>query len=193
MKRSLLLLLPLLLLAFAVIAQTPEVHEAAPAEHATDNWTLWKWANFAILMAVLGFLGAKHGGPFFRARGEEIRKGIADASVEKQAADERYAEVSRRLSNLESEIASMRADAREEMNAESERIRLETEQQLAKVHQHAEQEIVSVAKAERQELRNHAASLAIELAEQRIRERISPQLQDALVAKFAGTAREGRR
>jgi len=189
-------LLVLVLAASALIGQEhpPEAEAHAPeAAHGDGSWTLWKWANFAILMAALGFLAAKHGGPFFRGRSEEIRKGIADAAAEKQAADARFADVERRLKNLDSEIAALRSGSREEMKAESERLRLETTSLLAKVHMHAEQEIASLGKAARQDLRNYAAALAIELAERRIRERITPQVHAGLISKFAEGMQDGGR
>jgi F0F1-type ATP synthase membrane subunit b/b' len=184
--------------AFLAIAQdqvphpTPaEAHEAQAGEHEDFTWTLWKIANFAILATGLGYLFAKKGKPFFQERSHEIQKGIATASAEKQAADARFGEIERRLANLDAEIAALRASAKEEMNAESERIRLETTERLAKIHTQAEQQIVSITKATREALKSSSAALAIELAGRRMRAHMTPELQDRLVAGFTATLPEG--
>ena len=181
--------------AFLALAQdqvphsTPaEAHEGQPSEDAT--WTLWKIANFAILATGLGYLFVKKGKPFFEQRTEEIQKGIATASAEKKAADARSGEIERRLANLDADIAALRASSKEEMNAESERIRQETTQRLAKIHTHAEQEIVSITKAARKAVKASSAALAIELAGRRIRERMTPEVQEHLVAGFTAALPE---
>ncbi len=172
----------------AQAAGTP--HEGG--DHA-DTTTNWKWANFVILAVAIGYMAAKHGGPFFRQRTDEIRKGIGDAAAEKQAAELRFSEIERRLGNLDAEVAAIRSRALEEMNAESARIRQVTAQQLAKVHTVAEQEIASVTKAARQELKNYSAALALDLAERRVRDRMTPQVQNGLVADFAESLSNGGR
>ena len=56
----------------------------------------WKWANFIILVAGLGYLVAKTLPPLFKSRTEEIQKGIAEAREMKQDADRRSADVAAR-------------------------------------------------------------------------------------------------
>jgi F0F1-type ATP synthase membrane subunit b/b' len=81
--------------------------------------------------------------------------------------------------------------AREEMAAEQERLRAETGQQIAKIQAHAEQEIASAGKAARQQLKEHAADLALKLAEQKIRTRMTAEAQDRLLGAFTeGLARQ---
>ena len=165
-------------------------HEGGPGEHEDSTWTLWKIANFAILATGLGYLFAKKGKPFFEQRTQQIQKGIATAAAEKRGADARFTETERRLANLDSDIAALRASSKEEMNAESERIRQETTQRLAKIHMQAEQEIISITKTARHALKREAAALAIDLAGRRIRESITPDVQGRLVAGFAATLPE---
>ena len=52
----------------------------------------WKWANFVILVAGLGYLVAKTLPTLFKSRTEEIQKGIAEARAIKQDADKRAAQ-----------------------------------------------------------------------------------------------------
>ena len=59
-----------------------------------------------------------------------------------------------------------------------------TAAEIAKIQAHAEQEIASAGKAARMELKRYSAELAIDLAEQKIRARMTPETQDALVRGF---------
>jgi F-type H+-transporting ATPase subunit b len=65
-------------------------------------------------------------------------------------------------------------------------LRQETEQQLAKIQAAGEQEIASAAKAARHELKAYSAELALDLAEQKIRHRMTPEVDDSLIRSFVG-------
>jgi F-type H+-transporting ATPase subunit b len=144
----------------------------------------WKWANFIILAGVLGYFIYKKAGAFFLSRTAAIRQGIEEADRLRRAAEERAAEIERRMNNLQAEIDSLRNTAREEMAAENERLRRETEESLQKIRKQAEQEIASAAKAARHEVRAHAAELALGLAAGKIRDRLSPAADDLLITSF---------
>lgn len=149
-----------------------------------DPWIYWKWANFAILVVALGYLIGKYAPPFFRNRTSEIQKGIADAARLRQEAEARAAHMEQRLATLASEVERLKQEARAEMTTEGDRIRNETGQHLARVQLHAEQEIGAAAKAARRDVKAFAAQLAVELAEQRIRARLSADVQNTLVERF---------
>jgi F-type H+-transporting ATPase subunit b len=141
--------------------------EGAGAEAAgNSSELLWKWANFALLAGGLGYLVYRKAGGFFRSRTEAIRQGIEEADRLRREAEARVAEMDGRLKNLEAEI---------------ERIRRETEESLRKMREQAEQEIASAAKAARHEVRAQAAELAVGLAVGKIRARLTPQTDQALV------------
>ncbi len=187
MKRWLLILLALALAAALLAAQ--EHSQAAGQEHAAEadagHMTLWKLANFVLFAGAIGYILWKKAGGFFRARTEEIRKGITEASRLKEEAEARYAEIERRLASLDEEIQSLRAKAREEASAEQERARHEMERELKKIQAEAELEIAAAAKAARQELRAHSAELAVRLAALKIQQRITPEVEDTLVTSMA--------
>jgi F-type H+-transporting ATPase subunit b len=159
--------------------------QAAPeAKHAGeegDNLVLWKVANFALLAGGLGYVIYKKGGPFFAARGESIRRGLDDAARASREAQERYAEMERRLAHLGTEIEKLKAQARQESAAEAERMRAEAGLALQKIRTQVEQDVAALAKFGRQELRTYAAELAVSLAEKRIRERLTPDSESALL------------
>ena len=158
--------------------------EEPGGEGGSSHELLWKWANFAILAGGLGYLVYKRGGAFFQSRTEAIRRGIEEADRLRREAEARAAEVEARLRNLEVEIESLRSGAREELSAESERIRKETEVTIGKMREQAEQEIASAAKAARRQVRAQAAELALGLAAGKIRNRLTPPADEALVTSF---------
>jgi F-type H+-transporting ATPase subunit b len=152
--------------------------------HPADHWTGWKWANFVILVGGLGYLIWKKGAGFFRARTDELQQAIAEAAKLREEANRSVAEAEERLRNLEAAIEDLRRRAHDAMAGESERVRLETEQALGKIQSHAEQDIASAALACRLELKAYSAELALALAEQKIRGRLTPEMDRALVSTF---------
>jgi F-type H+-transporting ATPase subunit b len=145
---------------------------------------IWQTINFVILAGLLGWLIVKQGGPLLAARSKEIAEGLAAGEMAKAEADARAAQVQEKLSHLGTEIAAMRADAKEEREREAERIRRETQAEIARIHVQAEHEVESAGKHARLEVQRAAAKLAIELAEDKVRARMSPEIQSALLRGF---------
>jgi F0F1-type ATP synthase membrane subunit b/b' len=159
---------------------TKEAHEAGEEGHLE----IWKWANFLLLAGALGYLIGKNAGPFFDARSRSIRQDMEDSLRQRQEAEARAAEVDRRLASLEADIAELRGASQREAQAETDRMARQTAAEIAKIQAHAEQEIASAGKAARMELKRYSAELAIGLAEQKIRARMTPDAQDAQVQGF---------
>lgn len=140
--------------------------------------------NFVILAVGIGWLISKYGTPFLRQRRNEIGEGLAAGERAQAEAERRAAEVQAKLSNLEKEIAALRSAAKEERDREADRIRRESQAEMARIHAQAEMEIESAGKQARLEVQRAAAKLAIELAETRVRQRMSSDLQSSLVRGF---------
>jgi F0F1-type ATP synthase membrane subunit b/b' len=147
---------------------------------------LWKWPNFLLLAGLLGYLIRKHGAPLLEARSLGIRESLEAGEKARAQAEVLAAQVQSRIANLDKEIAELRAAAHADLEREAERIRHEAEVELSRIQQHTEMETVSIGKQARIELRHYAASLAMDLAEQKIRARMSPAVQSALLENFAG-------
>jgi len=177
MRRVLRVVVLTCVLAAAVLAQE---HEGGGEE----NLTVWKWANFVVLAGALGYLLGKNAPAAFAARSLSIRKDIIEAEEARKDAEARAAEVEKRLANLEVEIAALRQEAHDEAHAETNRLEQHTAAEIAKIQIHAEQEIASAGKLARIELKRYAADLAIELAEKKVRARMTPATQDSMVRSF---------
>jgi len=172
------------LTTFSLAQEHGEASKEGGHEAVEPDMTNWKWANFAILAAALGFLIVKNAGPFFASRSIEIRKGIEDATKLRADAEARAAAMDARLANLGVEVEAMRKAAKDEAAQEGARIRQETERELAKIQTHADQEIANALKTAQIELKSYSAQLAVELARKKVRDRMTPADQDSLVQAF---------
>jgi F-type H+-transporting ATPase subunit b len=172
-------LLPLLLFA-AMVCLAQEAGGSVESEPSAA----WKWANFLILAAGLGYLMAKNLPAFFQSRSASIQKSIVEAQQAKLDAERRAVDMEARMNALGAEIEKFRAESRAEMEQEGVRIRRETAEQIQKLERQAEIEIESAGKLAKRELRAYAAELAIDLAEKRIRARLDPPTETALIDGF---------
>lgn len=172
-----------LMLAGAAFVGAQEQEKAGSTEKSEPG-IAWKWANFAILAVGLGYLINKNLPPFFRSRTAEIQQGITEAQHIKRDAEARAAQVEARIQKLGDEIDQFRSQSREEMQQEGERIRQETAKQIGHMEQLAQQEIEAAGKVARRELKEYAAKLALDLAEQRVRARLNAGTETALVDGF---------
>jgi F-type H+-transporting ATPase subunit b len=178
----------LMMLAMALSYTTPyaraQERPSTQTDEQGDPWIWWKLVNFAILVGVLGYLMRKPAAEFFKSRTQEIERGISEGEKAKREGEERVAEVERRLAGLGAEIERLRANMRQEMTAEGERIRLETERHIHRIEEQATQEIDSMLKAARRELKLYAADLAVTSAEEQLKGRVTRDVENTLVSSF---------
>jgi F-type H+-transporting ATPase subunit b len=172
-------------LAFVSLAHPQENEsKSSTATESGDPLIWWKWVNFAILAAGLGYLISKQAPAYFQGRREQIQQALREAEKEIKDAKARGASIEARLAGIQHEVENLRSTARAEMSAEGERIRQETERRVKRIQEQATQEIALMTRASRNELRTYAATLALDLAEQRIRSRITTDAQNGLVDGF---------
>ena len=154
---------------------------AAGAEAATE---IFKWINFAIVAGALLWLCLKRAPGFFRARAEAISSAITKAGNAKAAADAQLREAETKLTNLDKEVAELRAFAEREAAAEVERIRLATRSDLEKIAAAAKAEIEAAERAARLDLKALAAKLAVDGAEALLVTQLDAQAQAGLINNF---------
>jgi F-type H+-transporting ATPase subunit b len=173
-----------LFLAAATAARTAEEGGSTSSAGPTE---LFKWINFAIVVAVLVWLFGKMLPPIFRARAEEISSTITKATAAKAEADSKLRDSEQRLARLEEEVRGLREQARREAAAEAERIRALAKSDAEKIGIAAKSEIQAAERAARIELKALAAKLAVDGAESLLAKRLTPQTQDALIEGFVKT------
>jgi F-type H+-transporting ATPase subunit b len=158
--------------------------EKEKAEKAETKDLIFKSINFVILFGLIIYFLAKPARDFFTSRTAAIQKGMADAKAAREAAEKRLAEIEQKLASLGSDISALRADAAKEDAVQVESMRKATEAEGAKILAAAESEIDTMARAARLDLKAFAAKLAVDLAEERIKGRMTPQAQGQLIETY---------
>jgi F-type H+-transporting ATPase subunit b len=154
------------------------------------DMTIWKWLNFLILAGLIGWFAVKQGGPAFAGRKKEIADQLAAGERAKAEALAKSRAVDARLANLGADIATLRAESHDEREREAARLRHDFERETDRIRRQSEMEIESAGKMARIELQRFAAKLAVDLAEQKIRARMTPDAQSALLAGFLADFRQ---
>jgi F-type H+-transporting ATPase subunit b len=175
----LLSLLPILLFAVA------SARAAEQAGDATAKATeLFKWINFAIVLAALIWVFGKLLPPKFRKNAENISSAIDKAAAAKAEAERQLREAEEKLAKLDQEVARIRSEAQHEAAAEAERIRQLTKSDAERIRAAAKAEIEAAERAARLELKATAARLAVDEAEVILQRQLTPQTQEALLSEF---------
>lgn len=162
----------------------PILAQEGGGEGEKPDMMIWKWLNFAILAGLIGFFAVKVGGPAFAKNARDIQEGLAAGERAKAEADARAREVEAKIATLGTEVASLRAAALAERDREASRIYQEFEREIDRIRYQADMEIEASGKTAKLELQSHAAKLAVELAEKKIRARMTPELQTSLIQGF---------
>lgn len=173
--------------------QDSQYEKIVARAEATEGHSLltWKWINFCIMMAGLGYLAAKKGPAFFNTRSQDIQKAIEDATGLRVQAEFRSSEIDRRMATLSDEIAHLKELAKAEMENESARLERETLAALARIQEQATREIQSMHHQAELAVREHAVRMAFDLALVHLRENPEQMDQDQLVESFTGDLGRG--
>jgi F-type H+-transporting ATPase subunit b len=166
------------------IRHSPSVKWIARRTGLTVDQAYWLCLalNFAVIFFFMARLLGKMLPGYFRGRTSTIQKGIEEARKMSEDARARLSDVEGRLSRLDAEIAGMQREADENARAEEQRLLAAGEEERRRIVASAEQEIEMAANSARRELKAHAAELAVQLAEKKIR--VSQDTDEALVRAF---------
>lgn len=118
-----------------------------------------------------------------RERREKIQQQIREAEQAQTAAAARLAEIERRVGQLPAELETLRAQADQEAEQEFQRLVEAGRHEADAVIRAGRVEIEAAAKLARRELKGLAAALALDLARQRLQERLTPELDRDVVAR----------
>jgi F-type H+-transporting ATPase subunit b len=153
------------LLVFFFMALPAFAEEGAkldPAESPTG--LIFRWLNFLIVFGAIAYLIAKHGGAFFRGNAKEIAASIVEATATKAEADRELHEVETKIARIDQDVTQMREEARRNWAAESERLRASGVAEIEKINQAARAELTASERAAQQQVREIAASMAVDRA-----------------------------
>jgi F-type H+-transporting ATPase subunit b len=191
----------LVVAAAGISAQAQPPHDAAgPAHEAGETapheqtllQTVAKLANFAILAGVLVYYLKSPIAAFLATRGTQIRQGLLTASEMRATAAAQLAEIERKLQLLPAELSALKAQGAQDVLAERARIAQAAEAERERLIGQTRHEIETRLRIARRELTEHAAMLAVKIAEERIKRSITPADQLRLVDRYTAQLKEAR-
>lgn len=173
-------LLIIFFLAIPVLAA--EGAEPDPADSTTG--LIFRWLNFVIVFGGIGYLIAKNGGTFFRQNAKEIASRIVEATAVKAEAVRELHEVEVKIARLDQDVGEMRAEARKNWDAEAERLRASGQAEIEKIAHAAKEELAASERAAQQEVREIAASMAVERAAELVSSKMNAEMRARMFQSF---------
>lgn len=156
---------------------------ASGGEEHTPLWKeyMWKIINFLILIVILFKFGKKPLQNFLKQRSEMIAKTLQDAKEAKEAAQKALAEVETRLKAKDAEVAAILEAAKKSGEQERDAIIAETDKLKAKIMEQAKTNIEFELKQAKEIIKAEAVELAMELAEKKLKEKLTKEEQERLL------------
>jgi F-type H+-transporting ATPase subunit b len=145
--------------------------------------TVFEFLNFGILAVLILWFLVKTLPGVFRGRNTLIQKHLVDARTATEEARARLNSVEERLSKLDGQIATMKAQADTDSAADELRIKASVEDEKQKIVAAAEQEISAATTQAQRQIQQYAAELAIEQAARKLV--VSAETDRLLVQSFA--------
>jgi F-type H+-transporting ATPase subunit b len=142
---------------------------------------LWKIINFGILFFIIFKFGKKPLQDFLKKRTELIEKSLKEAKEAKELAQKALAEVEERLEGKDREIDEIVSSARESGEKEKARLIEEGSRMKEKILGQARTNIAYEVKKAKETIKEEAAAIAIELAEKKLKEKLTEEAQFKLL------------
>jgi F-type H+-transporting ATPase subunit b len=174
--------------AFAFAAFGAE-EEAAHAPWWKDYF--WKIINFGILVIVLYKFGKKPIQSMLKQRTEMIEKTLKEAREAKELAEKALREVEVRLKEKDKEIQEILSVTKRSSETERENLIEQGDRLKEKILEQAKANIAFELKHAKEAIKAEAAEIAIELAEKKLKEKLTKEEQERLleesIAKIGGS------
>jgi F-type H+-transporting ATPase subunit b len=170
------------LLALVVLAPASAL---AASGGESPTWDLiWRVVNLALLLAVLVFFARKPLQAFFQDRRERIQGELQSAAQLRKEAEQRYAKWQRQLVDLDAELERVRVTARERAEAERERILADARAAAERIRSDAHVAVEQELRRAREQLRDEASALSIQLASELLQAQVTDTDRDRLLDEF---------
>jgi len=145
---------------------------------------LYRCLSFGMMVGLVAYFVTKPIRKGLSDRTAEIEKTLADAEAAKEAAEAKHLEYSEKLAKATEEIENITVSIRHDGEVEREKILAAAKEMAVKIEQEAESKASSVVAKARVELREEAARLAVELAEDMLKKQVSAEDQKRLVDEY---------
>jgi ATP synthase F0 subunit b len=151
-----------------------------------------KLFNFALLAGGLVYFLRTPVATYLETRGTQIRQDLVAAEQMRTAATSQLEEIRRQLESLPAELDALRKQGAEDVRAERERIAQAAAAERERLLVQTRREIEMRLRVARRELLEHAAELAVSVAQTRITRAITPDDQLRLIDRYATQLKEAR-
>lgn len=170
-----------------------EEHGEAAGDHANPLVTMAaRLFNFAVLVGVLVYFLKAPIVAYLASRDTQIRQDLVTAADMRAAATAQLAEIQTKMAALPAELDALRRQGAEDVKAEQVRIAEIAVQERNRLLDHTRREIAMRLRVAKRELTEHAAQLAVQVAEQRIKRAITNDDQIRLVDRYVSQLKEAR-
>jgi F-type H+-transporting ATPase subunit b len=163
--------------------------EPDPAESTAG--LIFRWLNFVIVFGGIAYLIAKKGGAFFRGNAKEIAASIVEATAAKTEADRELHVVETKIAHLNQDVAELREEARRNWAAESDRLKASGVAEIEKINLAARAELAASERAAQQQVREIAASMAVERAAAMVSSKMNTEIRARMFQSFLGELGKG--
>ncbi|MDQ7786460.1 MAG: F0F1 ATP synthase subunit B [Thermodesulfovibrionales bacterium] len=176
-------LFPLFAFCVFTLATTAVAFASSGEEAHTPLWKdyMWKIINFGVLIIILWKFGKTPVQNALRQRTELIEKTLKEAKEAKEAALKAMQEVEQKLKTKDEEIKAIVAAAQKSGELERTRIIEESARLQAKIIEQAKTNIEFELKHAKEVIKAEAVELAMELAEKKLKEKMTKEEQEKLL------------
>jgi F-type H+-transporting ATPase subunit b len=165
---------------------------AADDSHAGGLELMIKTAiNLVLLLGVIFYFARKPVLEYFDSRRRTIKEDLTGAAAELTDAEATYAKWQRRLIDLETELEEIRTTSRHRAESERERIIADAHTAAERIRNNASAAITQELRRAREQLREEAAQLAIEMAADRLAREVTAADRDRLLDEFIDRVEQG--
>lgn len=168
----------------APVTEGAEVHSEAVPHEETIWGPISRFFNSAVLFGVLFYFLHKPVAAYLASRDAEIRTDLVTAAEMNQTATAQLAALEQKLAALPAELEALKARGQEEIAAEEARIQQAAAADRERLLEQTRREIDLQLRIAHRELVEHASNLAVGLATDRIRTKITPDDQARLVDRY---------
>ena len=182
-----------LLLSAAAFAQEHAPEAAEPHDESIGGMILgmgWPLANFIIFIGILYYFLNQPIREYLTTRDTSIRKDLVEAAELRATAAAQLETIERKLQALPGELVALRTRGAEDIKAEEARIAAQAAAERERLLEQTRREIDLQVRLAKKEILEHAASLSVQLATERIKTEVTPADHDRLVDRYLSQVKE---
>jgi F-type H+-transporting ATPase subunit b len=177
-----------LILLFIVITCVLPAVAFASTEGGEAGWGWWetagRWVNLLVIFGVIFYFARGFISKFFSDRRQNIKSEIEEARKARESAEAELAEMKDKMSRLDQELEDLHRQAEENARKEKEKIEAEAAAESEKIITSVKGEVDGLMRAARDELKDYAGQLAVDLAARKIRAEMDEKNRELVVKRF---------